>query len=909
MQDSNITYTVTTQGIDQARAKFEQLGGTIKQMTVTQDGMIRATGTLNKVQASQAQVINRATNAQKSYFSHIAATTVQSALVNKLFLEFVDVSGRAIKQVDLMNNFPATMASLGQSTKDANEAFNTLQKYVGQIGGNMGNAVSMVTRFTGVTGDVKSAVAIFTGLNNALVAGDASMQEQTQAAIQFAQAFERGKPDMREWMSLTQNMSNQMALVAKEMGFVNASALGESLRAGKTSMAEFTTELTKLATGTGPIAQQAYARMNGMEFAFNVMKNTMVEGMAQIVNAFGRANIVSFFSFLTQVIRVLTGWVITLINWLGSLVNMISRLFGGGDVFKKVTGDVAANIAAGAKNTGDLEKGLGDAEKNAKKLNKQLASFDKMNVLADKESGGGKDDGGSGGGGFDPGAIEGLQGVFDGIGGKMEEISNWARVVAGILAGIAGMKILKGIMGELNDTIATMKTFKKNMDSMSESIKSAGKSIKETFNKNMLKGMDDGNKAKEAGTRIGQNVVTGIVAALSALGGHLATIWATTLVPALSPLGVVIASWFGATITAGAGAAVIAIGGIALAIAAIIGVIYLVWTNWDMIWGLIKDVFSAVWNFIVGQWQTFYDIFSGPVKWFLQFFEATFTLLIAIVAIALELVFKLFVGLISLIAKAFTAAVSWIYDNVVLPIGKFFADLWQGIINTITAAWNWIFENVLRPIGQWIYDNVILPVYNFFKSGWDLIVGIVSGVVDRIKNFLSPITTWIKTNIIDKIANFFTGLWNGVQAGLEAMMNGIKSIFSNITNIFKVPINGIIDLLNKALKGMNNIKVPDWVPGVGGKGVNFPTIPRLATGGVLDRATLAMVGENGEEAVIPLENNTEGLDKIASLLQERMGGGQPVQVVVQIGEEKIATKVIDLINEKTRMSGRNAILV
>lgn len=106
------------------------------------------------------------------------------------------------------------------------------------------------------------------------------------------------------------------------------------------------------------------------------------------------------------------------------------------------------------------------------------------------------------------------------------------------------------------------------------------------------------------------------------------------------------------------------------------------------------------------------------------------------------------------------------------------------------------------------------------------------------------------------------------------------------------------------------VKVPDWVPGLGGKGTNFPMIPKLARGGVVKEATLAMIGENGKEAVVPLENNTEWISMIADKINSINGsGGEPIQLTVKIGEDKIVSKIIDLINEKTQMSGRNTILV
>jgi hypothetical protein len=338
--------------------------------------------------------------------------------------------------------------------------------------------------------------------------------------------------------------------------------------------------------------------------------------------------------------------------------------------------------------------------------------------------------------------------------------------------------------------------------------------------------------------------------------------------------------------------------------------IYLIWRNWETIWGWITTAFTASWNFIVNLWNTLYDIFSGPVKFIWQLISSIFILIVAIVATALELMFKLWVWGWKLIFGLLATVAGWVFDNVIMPVVNFFTWLWDTIVSLATTAWNWLFNNVLKPVATWIFNNVITPVINFFKAGWDKITGFVSGFVDGVKRFMTPIVDWIRANIIDRISGFFSGLWEGIKTGLSNAINALKNIFSGITEIFKTPINGIIDLINRVLQKLNQtVKVPDWVPGLGGKGTNFPMIPRLAKGGVVQEATLAMIGENGSEAVVPLENNTDWIDKLAEQIGSRGGSNQPMQITVQIGEEKIVTKMIDLINEKTQMSGRNTILV
>ena len=142
----------------------------------------------------------------------------------------------------------------------------------------------------------------------------------------------------------------------------------------------------------------------------------------------------------------------------------------------------------------------------------------------------------------------------------------------------------------------------------------------------------------------------------------------------------------------------------------------------------------------------------------------------------------------------------------------------------------------------------------------------------------------------------FTGNW-------QKAWEGVKSIFSSIVNgfvaIIKLPINLIIDAINSFIAGLNEIEVPDWVPVVGGMGFNIPKIPKLAKGGVIDNPTIAMVGEAGKEAVVPLENNTGWIDELAERIGDINKDDTPVQVVVKIGEDTILNDIITGIRNKS----------
>lgn len=156
------------------------------------------------------------------------------------------------------------------------------------------------------------------------------------------------------------------------------------------------------------------------------------------------------------------------------------------------------------------------------------------------------------------------------------------------------------------------------------------------------------------------------------------------------------------------------------------------------------------------------------------------------------------------------------------PLISLFAELLTPILNLIQQALQPLMDAFL-----FLMDNVISP---FISLVTGLLVPAFSGALDGMlktaKNNIGNITN-IFRNIIDFIKNVFTGNW---KAAWENVKDIFKSIVDGLGNIFKSPLNFIIDGINGFLGGLNKIKIPDWVPGVGGKGFNIPKIPRLKVG-------------------------------------------------------------------------------
>ena len=98
-----------------------------------------------------------------------------------------------------------------------------------------------------------------------------------------------------------------------------------------------------------------------------------------------------------------------------------------------------------------------------------------------------------------------------------------------------------------------------------------------------------------------------------------------------------------------------------------------------------------------------------------------------------------------------------------------------------------------------------------------------------INKILNPII-----KVISSIANVISKVLVGAIKALKPVVEGVKTVFEKVFgglfNIVKAPINFIIDGINLFIKALNKIKIPDWVPAVGGKGINLPLIKKLRIG-------------------------------------------------------------------------------
>lgn len=162
------------------------------------------------------------------------------------------------------------------------------------------------------------------------------------------------------------------------------------------------------------------------------------------------------------------------------------------------------------------------------------------------------------------------------------------------------------------------------------------------------------------------------------------------------------------------------------------------------------------------------------------------------------------------------------------------------LIAGLILAYNKVewFRNGVNAAFQGVSD-IAVEVFNYVGG---FISGVFEGVWTNISNVFEA-GKRIFTGFIDFITGVFTGDWERAWNGIVNIFGGI---FDGIVAIAKMPLNNMIGLINGFIRGINNIKVPKWVPGMGGKSFSIGELPYLANGGHVLNGQ-AIVGEAGPE--------------------------------------------------------------
>ena len=214
---------------------------------------------------------------------------------------------------------------------------------------------------------------------------------------------------------------------------------------------------------------------------------------------------------------------------------------------------------------------------------------------------------------------------------------------------------------------------------------------------------------------------------------------------------------------------------------------------------------------------------------------------------------------------------------------------------------------------KWFRDGVnafVKNVVDGFVQGFKFMAGFIGGIFEGLSaNFTNFFNAGkrIFNGFIDFVTGVFTGNWSKAWNGVVDIFGGI---FDGIAAVAKAPINAMIGIINGFIGGLNNIKVPKWVPGLGGKSFSISKLPYLANGGHIVNGT-AITGEagpellsvkNGKTTVTPL-SDTEKKKGISG----KIGSGS-IEQHVHIGKvDANNPSELDRMNRKIEQASKQAI--
>lgn len=261
------------------------------------------------------------------------------------------------------------------------------------------------------------------------------------------------------------------------------------------------------------------------------------------------------------------------------------------------------------------------------------------------------------------------------------------------------------------------------------------------------------------------------------------------------------------------------------------------------------------------------------------------------------------IGLVIAAVAALVAGLVLLWNNCE-GFREFWINLWNEIKEATLTAWNGI-KSVWQTVKDWFNNTVIQPIGNFFAGLWDRIKNIFSNVKSWFTNIFTGAVNGIK-GAFSSITSFFSGIWTSItnifgnigQTVADGISGAVKSAINSVLSTAASIINGFIGAINGAIGVINAI------PGVSISKLDKLDVPQFAKGGIVDSATLAVVGEAGKEAVVPLENNTEWIDELAKKINGGKGGDNPPPVVLQVDGKTFAQTAIGTINDLTKQTGR-----
>ena len=350
--------------------------------------------------------------------------------------------------------------------------------------------------------------------------------------------------------------------------------------------------------------------------------------------------------------------------------------------------------------------------------------------------------------------------------------------------------------------------------------------------------------------------------------------------------------------------AILALNPVVLTILAIVAAVALLALGFKLLWDrsqTFQDVLKGVWSAVQGYIETVVDYLKGPVMAAWDIISGAIDAISALIRGDFGAAWE---GLKTMIG----GVVEWIKTTILaLPILLlgYAKDIGIAIVNGIVSGVATLGEttwNAISGVATYLLNAAAGWFTSLNEIGGKVISWIVSGVTglgadiwEKISGFVGFIKEKLG-EVKDSIVGFGSSIFEWIGTGITNAANGLGGILIGAVNKVIGFLNLGVTGVNKAIGLLNKVNPFDDIPNV----PNIPEIavPRGATGGIVTRPTLALIGEAGPEAVIPL-NRTPGSSPLGGM------GGMTINVQAGLVStpDQIGQQIIEAIQNAQRRSG------
>ena len=623
----------------------------------------------------------------------------------------------------------------------------------------------------------------------------------------------------------------------------------------------------------------------------------------------------------------------SIFNKIASVLNGILSLFGlggkggisGGGSSGGISnsfGDLSDTFGDVADSSGVIADNIGETNKDIKEMAKNLASFDKLNVLNTNTSSGSSSNSGSIGsiGGGTIGSIGSMGGNTPSYNKTSVEIEGWAKDL--------GKRIHDAIVN--NPYFKSLKdSFFGLVDACKNFVKSAGGWLRLFMDSG---GREFLNNLGDCAFIIGDILITALKDGVTWITNFLNSAKGQAVIKTLGEL----CKWLSERLKD-----------------------ILIWIrdNKDMLYKLIGVVVSVKLGFsafikvaqgikTIKTWVGLVATALGKLPTVLKAVKSGWETMKIVGLLALDKIKLAFPGVLSGAKAMLSGAVSAISGAITavagalgISAGALIAIIagviavlalvilnWDKVKKMAIQTWNGI-KAVWSASNQWCYNNIVSPIINHFRNLWNTARDLGTRAWDGIKNTWQGMSSWYGT-LGKRVSEHFSNMWQSIRNGgqsawqyLQRVFNSGGSFFRDITssmgNAFKQVlnmairgINNIIGIpfrgINSAIRGLKNVSVLGARPFQFLRELNVPQIPYLAKGGVVDSATLAMIGEGKQnEAVIPLDTFYNKLSQMFAdqnrMLMQNMQQGGNATIILQLDGKEVARGTVNNMREMSKL--------